>query len=201
MLVRQLKWRNGPPTIVYELCYPPDMPTTGRQHDVFYIGYGKPERPRQHEHAARAGHGGACAQAIRSIWASNRDVVKRVVFSSPAPNYGEAEAVEAFLIDHYGLETLTNTRPGTRRPICSRNGQRHKIVAIRYEDHAVEIETEAIDKPPASSPAAMPAADAVSAIMHMSLALSNSNKSQARRLLLEATLMLEEPPLLPSPLK
>lgn len=192
MIVGRLRWRNGPPTIVYELCYPPDLTPADRWHDVFYVGYGKPERPRQHEYAARAGHGGACARTIRSIWDANRDVVKRVVFSSPAPNYGEAEAVESYLIGHYGLETLTNTRPGTCRRICSRNGQRHKIVAIRYENHAVEIETEAIDKPPASPPTTSPATDAVSAVMHMALALSNSNKSQARRLLLEAALSLEE---------
>jgi hypothetical protein len=88
---------------VYELLDP-------RDGSVFYVGKGKRDRIDAHEKEARAGKRGGKADRIREIEAAGLSVVKRKV--ARFGNAVDALRHEAGLVEHYGLDRLTNVLPG-----------------------------------------------------------------------------------------
>ena len=88
---------------VYELIDP-------RDGAIFYVGKGCRNRIDDHEKEARSGWLSAKCDMIRDIESDGVRVIKHRVASFA--DEGAAYAFEATLIDEYGLDNLTNQRPG-----------------------------------------------------------------------------------------
>lgn len=88
---------------VYELIDPRDGAT-------FYVGKGQRKRIDAHEVEARNGKRSRKCERIRDIEASGLSVRKMKV--AHFEDEKEAYLAEAQLVDHYGLENLTNSIPG-----------------------------------------------------------------------------------------
>lgn len=78
---------------------------------VFYVGKGCNARIDAHEHEALRGCECKKCCTIRQIWEQGFPVQKRIVYETF--NEHEAFTHEHHLINTYGLENLTNIKPGT----------------------------------------------------------------------------------------
>ena len=93
---------------VYELADP-------RTDKVFYVGKGSGNRIDQHEREAAQGVCSHKCNTINNIIQSGAQIIKRKVkmFTCELSAY----EYEAELIEHYGLENLTNVDPGGQGPM------------------------------------------------------------------------------------
>lgn len=90
---------------VYDLVDPRDGST-------FYIGKGKGDRMSSHELQAATGWNNCKCNRIRDIWKAGFKVTKRRIRFFETEN--EAYDFEDKLIEHIGLNNLTNMVPGGR---------------------------------------------------------------------------------------
>ena len=113
---------------VYLLCYPDGTP--------FYVGKGSGNRINDHEQDARRGRIGAKYDAIRAIWQSGGQVVKRIIFETS----DEQQALdhEQHLIAHYGIANLTNYQPGGR-PRAPKTHRFRDDTQQRIKRHGIKI--------------------------------------------------------------
>lgn len=101
---------------VYTLAYP--------NGTVFYVGKGKGDRIKQHEHDARHEKTSEKCEIIRDIWAQGGQVLKRKLYINLSEQ--DALAIEAIIIALFDRANLANGQGGHTKVLVHRKPAKRK---------------------------------------------------------------------------